>query len=251
MTLVISRGITLANGFTWNETVWNPNMLSTELWLDASVSSTITLNGSNVSEWRDKKGNGKAFPQATATSQPAYTANGLNSLPVLSFDGSDHLRSSTGFQPYRSTAIVYRDASTAGFVTFLGSVFNGNTGAYHGGSNASALFSSTFTDLNTRNGSNFRNGTSIGTGTTTARPTSTCIQTHVAAGDLAQALTTIGADNLPDGRKINGIIAEVVVSRAAWTTLERQKLEGYLAHKWGLTANLPSDHPYKTVGPTP
>ena len=30
---------------------------------------------------------------------------------------------------------------------------------------------------------------------------------------------------------------------------ERQKIEGYLAHKWGLAANLPADHPYKTEAP--
>ena len=28
-----------------------------------------------------------------------------------------------------------------------------------------------------------------------------------------------------------------------------QKAEGYLAHKWGLTGNLPSDHPFKNVSP--
>jgi len=49
----------------------------------------------------------------------------------------------------------------------------------------------------------------------------------------------------------NSNISEVVVCNRNLTTVERQKLEGYLAHKWGLTANLPSDHPYKTVGPTP
>ena len=27
----------------------------------------------------------------------------------------------------------------------------------------------------------------------------------------------------------------------------RQNMEGYLAHKWGLLDNLPSDHPYKTT----
>ena len=26
---------------------------------------------------------------------------------------------------------------------------------------------------------------------------------------------------------------------------DRQKLEGYLAHKWGLSHNLPTAHPYK------
>ena len=28
-----------------------------------------------------------------------------------------------------------------------------------------------------------------------------------------------------------------------------EKAEGYLAHKWGLTSNLPSDHPFKNVSP--
>ena len=30
---------------------------------------------------------------------------------------------------------------------------------------------------------------------------------------------------------------------------QRLKIEGYLAHKWGLTADLPSDHTYKTDPP--
>ena len=45
--------------------------------------------------------------------------------------------------------------------------------------------------------------------------------------------------------------AEVIVSSTLLGTLDRQKLEGYLAHKWGLTANLPADHPYKVNPPAP
>ena len=45
--------------------------------------------------------------------------------------------------------------------------------------------------------------------------------------------------------------AEVIVSSTLLSTTNRQKLEGYLAHKWGLTANLPADHPYKTAVPVP
>ena len=45
--------------------------------------------------------------------------------------------------------------------------------------------------------------------------------------------------------------AEVIVSSTLLSTVNRQKLEGYLAHKWGLTANLPADHPYKTAVPVP
>ena len=29
-----------------------------------------------------------------------------------------------------------------------------------------------------------------------------------------------------------------------------QEVEGYLAHKWGLEASLPADHPYKNATPT-
>jgi hypothetical protein len=44
--------------------------------------------------------------------------------------------------------------------------------------------------------------------------------------------------------------AEVIVSSTLLSTLDRQRIEGYLAHKWGLTASLPADHPYKSVPPT-
>ena len=30
---------------------------------------------------------------------------------------------------------------------------------------------------------------------------------------------------------------------------EKEKIEGYLAHKWGLAERLPTDHPYKTEAP--
>ena len=42
---------------------------------------------------------------------------------------------------------------------------------------------------------------------------------------------------------------EVVVLPTIPSDEEREKLEGYLAHKWGLAANLPVDHPYKNAAP--
>jgi hypothetical protein len=47
----------------------------------------------------------------------------------------------------------------------------------------------------------------------------------------------------------DGRIAEVATGIAVPSTDEIDKLFGYMAHRWGLTANLPSDHPYKTVSP--
>jgi hypothetical protein len=44
-------------------------------------------------------------------------------------------------------------------------------------------------------------------------------------------------------------VGEVLVFHTAIDTATRQRVEGYLAHKWGLTANLPADHPYSITPP--
>eukprot|EP00962_Isochrysis_galbana_P059108 scaffold32529_cov129-Isochrysis_galbana.AAC.1 len=44
-------------------------------------------------------------------------------------------------------------------------------------------------------------------------------------------------------------VGEIVIVPSALNTSDRQKMEGYLAHKWGLEANLPADHPHKSAAP--
>jgi len=51
------------------------------------------------------------------------------------------------------------------------------------------------------------------------------------------------------GRYFDGKISELIIVPSVATTQDRQLIEGYLAHKWGLTSNLPVDHPYKSVVP--
>jgi len=48
----------------------------------------------------------------------------------------------------------------------------------------------------------------------------------------------------------NGVISEVVMYNTALNTTQRQKIEGYLAWKWGLQSTLPAGHPFKTAAPT-
>jgi len=45
-----------------------------------------------------------------------------------------------------------------------------------------------------------------------------------------------------------GNIKEIIITSVN-TDTDREKIEGYLAHKWGLTSDLPSIHPYKTTAP--
>jgi hypothetical protein len=63
--------------------------------------------------------------------------------------------------------------------------------------------------------------------------------------------TTIGAGyyNGSMGGYLNGSISEIVIYNRVLTTLERQKVEGYLAWKWSIEAQLPEGHPYKSAAP--
>jgi hypothetical protein len=89
MRLRATRLTGIAHGF--RRVAWTPAALGSALalWLDAADASTITLNGSTVSQWRDKSGNARHVSQATAANQPTLTASGLNGKPVLTFDGVD------------------------------------------------------------------------------------------------------------------------------------------------------------------
>jgi hypothetical protein len=51
------------------------------------------------------------------------------------------------------------------------------------------------------------------------------------------------------GCQANLELAELVVLYSALLSPERERLEGYLAHKWGIAAKLPADHPYKDAAP--
>lgn len=53
-----------------------------------------------------------------------------------------------------------------------------------------------------------------------------------------------GGGALPDAH-----YARILGYTESHDTTNRQKVEGYLAHTFGLTANLPADHPYKTTPP--
>ena len=72
---------------------FNPRSISgLAFWLDAADSSTITLNGSNVSSWADKSGTSKpATANADAAAQPAFAATAANGKAQIEFDNNEHL----------------------------------------------------------------------------------------------------------------------------------------------------------------
>lgn len=274
---------TITPRITWNESVWNPSMIQTALWLDAADATTVTTVSGAVSQWNDKSGNGRNATQPSSTKRPTYSAAFLNSKAVVSFDGSNDILgftnrtlasnvnaisyffvaisnapSSTDYRalidlntnPGPDRASVYFRSSTveaggrrldadsyqfqqAGALTTLaclGSViFDYSSAALGVGFNGSAL--------------SYRSG-----GFQTAGSTSNTDSTFTSIGAANDA---IDAFTVTFNGACNCRIGEIIAVQSAVTTSVREKIEGYLAHKWGLTANLPAGHPYKTVGPTP
>ena len=96
---------------TWTYEHALPTISGLKLHLDASDSTTITKDSSNlVSAWNDKSGEGNHISQATASKQPLWVANTQNGLPLIRFDGTDD-------QLNRSTFV--NGAISQGFYMFV------------------------------------------------------------------------------------------------------------------------------------
>jgi hypothetical protein len=68
---------------------FNPKKLTNlAAWFDASDSDTITLNGSDVSQWDDKSGNQNNASQTTYANQPSYETDTGSFNKFIRFDGT-------------------------------------------------------------------------------------------------------------------------------------------------------------------
>jgi len=251
----------LANGWKISNTFrsFDPSDIETALWLDAADASTVTLNGSTVSQWRDKSGNSRHASQATPASQPTYAAAGFNAKPTIQFDGVNDELNLVQFAQ-ASNQHIFAVVDTTNIGTGYSVLLNRagdftHPAVYLGGS-------ANYQPMLYWNG-----GDRAAWSTAVQRKAIICWS--FATGTPASALTqvdgqtavtqTFAASNLASWSRINTAtaqqsdvdISELIVTPTTPSTSERQKIEGYLAHKWGLTANLPASHPYKTVKPTP
>ena len=246
---------------------WTPSLISTALWLDAADAGTITQSGGLVSTWADKSGTSKNATQSGGA-RPAYSATGLNSKPAIDFDGTDDdlvLSSVTGLDVVnQSFFIVAKRDNAAGRTEIAFAVGSTATGdcladtprwtdnimySQVGYTSNRPTPTSVITDapyINVVTGGSlqlsYTNGTLIGTGTTQSTS-----NFSVANGGFVGSGRAISTSN----RYFDGKISELIIISSVAALDLRQKLEGYLAHKWGLEANLPVGHPYKTTGPTP
>ncbi len=240
---------------TWNETVWNPSMIQTALWLDAADASTVTTVSDAVSQWNDKSGNGRHATQATADRRPGYGSISLNGKSGVAFNNKSMNTTYVAGSSVAVSCIFVAQAmetATTNIVKVL--VANHESGPSRNGFSLTSSNGFTNTTKTLRYDASLASGQVIrvnaaaasaidgsnpfiGFGSTTSQTSST--------GMVIGRFPSGATDWTGDFR-----LYEIVFTGAV-TDVVREKLEGYLAHKWGLTASLPNDHPYKTVGPTP
>lgn len=258
---------------------WTPAEITTALWLDAADSSTITLNGSTVSQWGDKSGLGINVTQGIASKQPQYIGG------VIVFDGVDDYLESAAGEPspfaeltmlvvwqtatptVKQGVVTKRNPTGTGFEDFetprfgVRECISGYDGKcdFQSWSSTSSTISTMSTAIQANTPVVDCISSSASTGHKWHRNGTLVVSTATAnmssAGKDAGNKLWIGASRL-DVRFLNGFIAEIVLIRGVLDDATKYKAQGYLAHKWdallGVTTlvdALPDDHPYKSAAP--
>jgi prepilin-type N-terminal cleavage/methylation domain-containing protein/uncharacterized repeat protein (TIGR02543 family) len=245
----------------WEENeLWTPTELGANLilWLDANDESTIQLSGSNVTNWFDKSGNDY---NAVAVNPPVYSNNQL----VFIKESNHYMQINPLASPTPGGAsmfAVYRIDSVendGAMISYANSAQN----------NPRVYFDATFTfrwnsiwqssspgyiNPNWTYLTIMQHDVKISGSSYVATVRQDGTQVAVLTG-LIGSTPWFDISQFRLGRAVynrttdaSGVISEIVT--AVTSTSDRQKMEGYLAHKWGLTANLPSGHPYKNSPPT-
>jgi hypothetical protein len=238
--------------------LWTPAATTTALWADAADASTITESGGLMSQWSDKSGSNRHLLQPTVSDQPTYSTSAWNGSPAVLFNQSFLSPATNITANGQSWYFVTQRTGGAGTSAVMGAANANFIPIAQAGATSTVLFRCNNID-NPAELSAFINGEVIkakNSAPVINRDTmysalgnklilETCgIRTFSAAPQLGKALADYS------GYFLVGMVAEVVVSNSDSSTTERQLIEGYLAHKWGLAASLPANHPYKTEAPT-
>jgi hypothetical protein len=243
------------------------------MWMDAADSTTYKLFGSKVSEWRDKSTSGFRFTQTNASQQPSLIVNARTKNNLLRFTSSlqTNLQDGTllpvGTNPVSMSGVIKTTSSSANMCIWAKATSSVTAGKWSWirdsgsmlmtfeGPSAGA-WNPGFTDTYPAN--TYRVMTMVcnrAAGNTTVYTNGTLNTTKNFTPDTTTNLTSgfqmlIGNYNAA-GWSLDGDICELIFYTTALSRDQRQKIEGYLAWKWGLQDSLPSTHPWVLFPPPP
>lgn len=239
---------------TW-PIVWTPTEITTEGWWDASDNTSYVVSGTEVTSVTDKSGN--SYTLQKGTTGPTIGTRTLNGLSVFEFTGANgNVLENNSFAWNQASnalgfAIVYRlDDDGLTDQDFLMSGTNSSTriGIRRLTGNSWQILAS---------GGTITTSSTLGAEPVTqmmvARFNST--NSYIRIDGSQETSGTIGTvafsalninGNYINQQGVEGFIAEMIFFSDLTKT---EIIEGYLAHKWGLVGNLPSNHLYKVSAP--
>jgi hypothetical protein len=259
---------------------WDPSTdITSAIWFDASDTGSYTLSGSNVTAVTDKAGN--ATVTITGTPNVSTTLDSKNTftfVPDEDFTTDEVAQASSGnhwaIGVMQWNSINDTQDSFWSTENNSGSILNkrdyavsaGNASGFDGELDLDGLatgrISSTIGNLQT-----FDSGIAQNTWVIIGAIFNKTGNQIAVRADGDNAFTPVNdydnsLDTLMDLRifrnraneRMGGRMAEFftvadVPGTGGTEITDFQKAEGYLAHKWGLEANLPVGHPYKSVAP--
>jgi hypothetical protein len=263
------KKIYLGNSLVYSKTesLWTPSNLGSDLdlWLDAADSNTFLLDNSAVTQWSDKTQNNFNATQSVSTSRPVFTPNAINGKSAISFNGTSQFLN-----------LPLAAARPAVYASFF--VFKTATGGTlqkpiwceepNVGSDSKNYLANT-RDVGIIYDQFIPSGGFIQTGSNTFVDSVVIVDTVQSAANSRSMLVNgsligssteqyagaeishvrIGARLGSSSYYHNSLIGEVISLSSIPSESDRKKIQGYLAWKWGLVDNLPSDHPYKNSAP--
>ena len=244
--------------------IFQPTDIATcALWLDGNDVTSMTLSGTDVTQWNDKSGNGYNM---TGNSYPVFISNAFSNIgrSLVRFTQSDvDLLSNDSFPSLIGSGpatyfLVEKDMSIPGGGN--GGPFGYTSGPnygiifqYNGGLQPfylSSYFDFPFTSSNARILQIYEPNASSGltgrvNGSTTYNGSNILFGNNPSNGTYSGSFE-IG--HAPNGY-VNADICELIVYNAQLTTSEIQQVEGYLANKWKITLGT-STHPFYKFAPS-
>jgi len=228
---------------------WTPADISLAAWIDPSDSTTVTLSGGEIQQIDDKSGNGNhaVFKTPNSNVLTQGTQNGLDT--VSSTEDDARLEIVNGFtETYVAFFVGFTSddpylllADSASGAQFLGAVQSGSAVAAQNSIAVSAYYA---------------NGTEVSGTPGTRGALYTAFGSAFVASAHSLDLSSFTSDLAvfwyasTGGFKYTGDYGDfVLIDEDNLTSEVRHKVEGYLAHKWGLESQLPASHPYKAAAP--
>jgi hypothetical protein len=232
--------------------------------LDGADATTLTLSGTNITQWNDKSGNGR---NGTVAGTIGYDFV-LNNRQATSWT-----QTAAGIGTYIRGSISVTTSTMTVFSTFVMNSSSYVAARILGLSAPGAVdynnasYTAPIARLTTTAYGAYRNSTSLSSTTFTSGAAVVVCSQYTGSSNIfyvngvgSTPVATTGAFNISQyelGNStteeslvwLNGSIGEVIIYTNSLSSNERQAVEGYLAWKWGLQGNLSTTHPYKTTRP--